>query len=157
MDLDTRTRRLPTLSTVWGTAAWTTLLVLTALNGLVVGYGVIWFQLMGSQPDRSDYLVSAGGYGAAGVALVMGAAALIAYDGPRIVTAIAGPIGFLYVLLAVSSFREAATAEDIGFASGTVWDGVGAVWLMPWTWPLLVLGVAAGVTSVRRTLIRARG
>ncbi len=55
---------------------WWVLIVGVALNGVVVGYGAIWFQLFGETPDRSDYLVSAGGYAAAAGVLVLAAVGL---------------------------------------------------------------------------------
>ena len=40
---------------------WWVVIIGVALNGVVVGYGAIWFQLFGETADRSDYLVLAGG------------------------------------------------------------------------------------------------
>ena len=49
---------------------WVLAVVATTVNGFVVGYGAVWFQLFGEQADRGDYLTSAGGY--------LGAAAVLA-------------------------------------------------------------------------------
>ena len=50
---------------------WVLAVVTTMLNGFVVGYGAVWFQLFGEQADRGDYLTSAGGYLGAAVVLAL--------------------------------------------------------------------------------------
>ena len=68
---------------VWVTACWVGAVAATALNGVVVGYGVVWFQLFGETADAEDYLVSAGGYGAAAVVLVLAVPGILTHRGPR--------------------------------------------------------------------------
>ena len=52
-------------------------MVTTMLNGFVVGYGAVWFQLFGEQADRGDYLTSAGGYLGAAVVLALTPVAML--------------------------------------------------------------------------------
>ena len=68
---------------VWVTVCWVGAVTATALNGVVVGYGAVWFQLFGETADAEDYLVSAGGYGAAAVVLVLAVPGILTHRGPR--------------------------------------------------------------------------
>jgi hypothetical protein len=54
----------------------------------------------------------------------------------------------VYALLALRSVQLAAVAEPDDY--GSTLDGVGGVIGMPWTWPLVVLGVLGPIRSVRR-------
>ena len=67
----------------WITTAWVAAVLATALNGVVVGYGAVWFQLFGESADAEDYLVSAGGYGAAAVVLLLAVPAILTHRAPR--------------------------------------------------------------------------
>jgi hypothetical protein len=137
------------------TVAWLLAVGATLLNGLVVGYGAIWFQLFGDSPDREDYQVSAGGYAAAAVVLALAVPALLTHRGPRRVAPVACVAAVLLGLLALTSAVRAAGHEQEGAAVSTVWDGVGGVVWAPWTWVLVVLGLHGllllGAGRVRRT------
>jgi hypothetical protein len=115
-------------------------LLTTFLNGLVVGYGVLWFQLFGDRPDRDDYLMSFGGYAAATLVLVVGLASLV-----RLRTAgwAVGLVGVLAGVLALLALNSLATGLGMTDDSGVYqhwWDGAGGVLLLPWAWVPLVLG-----------------
>ncbi len=130
-----RTRRL------WTTVAWVFAVTATALNGIAVGYGAVWFQLFGETADAEDYRVSAGGYGAAAVVLALAVPAVLAHRAPRWLAWLAGSSAVVFGLLAAMSAAESTTAEqDPSPVSGT-WDGVGGVLWAPWTWALVALGV----------------
>lgn len=118
---------------------------LTIATGFVVGYGAIWLQFFGDSPDREDYQVSSGGYAAAAVVLAFAVAALLGHRGPRWVTASALLFAALYALLAATSARDATRSADPGPGISNAFDGVGGVLAMPWTWPLVVLGVTGAV------------
>lgn len=126
---------------VLATVGWVTAIVATALNGVVVGYGVVWFQLFGDSPDAEDYLVSAGGYGAAAVVLLLAVPGIVARHGPRWLAWTAGTSAVLLGLLAVGSLAASRQAEQSSSPLSTAWDGIGAVMWGPWTWVLVVLGV----------------
>jgi hypothetical protein len=119
---------------------WWVLIVGTALNGLVVGYGAIWFQLFGERADRGDYLVSAGGYAAAAAVLVLAAVGVAGLRGPVWAGRASASLAVVLAVLAARSAGIAAgMPEDHGF-NGPL-DGAGGVLALPWTWPLLVAGV----------------
>lgn len=113
--------------------------ILTAVNGVVVGYGALWFQFFGALPDRADYLVSMGGYATAAllVALatvsnsLLGGAIWFGYAGPA--TAAALGIG------ALVSWSHVRIMEDRVPGISGVWDGVGGVAALPWSWAIVVL------------------
>ena len=123
--------------------------VATAISGVVVGYGVLWFQLFGETPDAEDYLVSAGGYGAAAAVLALGAPALLAHGAPRWSAIASGWAALALGLLAVTSAVSVSGAERSGATIDTAWDGIGGVLWAPWTWLLVVLGVRALVHGLR--------
>ena len=125
--------------------AWVGAVVATALNGVVVGYGVLWLQFFGDTPDAEDYAVSAGGYGAAAGVLALSVAAVLAHRGPRWLVWAAGVSALLLGLLALGSAASGAGAEQDDRPIDTVWDGVGGVLWAPWTWVLVVLGLRAVV------------
>ena len=137
------------------TVAWLLAVGATLLNGLVVGYGAIWFQLFGDSPDREDYQVSAGGYAAAAVVLALAVPALLTHRGPRRVAPVVGTAAAVLALLALTSAVRAAGDEPAGAVVSTVWDGVGGVVWGPWTWVLVALGLHGllllGAGRVRRT------
>lgn len=122
---------------------WWALIVGTALNGLVVGYGAIWFQLFGERADRSDYLVSAGGYGAAAGVLVFAAVGVAGLGGPVWAGRVSASLAVALAVLAVRSAGIAAGLPDDHDSNGPL-DGAGGVLALPWTWPLLVAGIRGG-------------
>lgn len=124
----------------WTRSAWVGAVVATALNGVVVGYGVLWLQFFGETPDAEDYTVSAGGYGAAAAVLALAVPALLTFHGPRWLAFPAGGSAVLLGLLALGSAAAAAGAVRDDRPIDTVWDGVGGVLWAPWTWVLVVLG-----------------
>lgn len=113
--------------------------VLAALNGVVVGYGALWFQLFGESPDRDDYLVSMGGYAAAALLVAVatvsnflrGWPAWFGYAGT--VASVALGLG------ALVSWSRVRIMEDRGPGISGVWDGVGGVVALPWSWAIVVL------------------
>ncbi|WP_162794541.1 hypothetical protein [Nocardioides houyundeii] len=112
----------------------------TLLNGLVVGYGSLWFLIGGSTPDAGDYALSTGGYAAAALVLALAVPALLGHGGSGWLIAIATVCAPLLTVLALTSavswFRTPTP-----HAYWTFWDGVGAVLWGPWTWLLLAVGV----------------
>jgi hypothetical protein len=130
--------------------------VLTVPTGFVVGYGPIWLQFFGSSPDAEDYQVSAGGYVAAAVVLLLGVVAALAHRGPRWVAVVGGGFGLVYLLLALGSWRSAVRASDPGPGIDTALDGAGGVLAMPWTWPVVVLAAAGCLRLARRSQSRSR-
>ena len=135
---------------IWTNVVLAVCVVMTALTGFVVGYGVVWFQI-GGAPDAEDYLISAGGYAAAAALLAVALPALVAFRGPRWLVFGSSWISAMYVVLAVRSALLAAGAEDPGPGINTALDGIGGVGLMPWAWAwaLLALGTAGTWRLVR--------
>lgn len=136
---------------IWGHIAWTAAVWFTILNGFVVGYGSVWFQLFGDTADAEDYHVSLGGYAAAAAVLTFAVPAIAGYRGPRWLTWPAVGFATLYAILA---FRSALLAGEhpVRFPTShasTYWDGVGGVVWAPWTWVLVILGVAGTVRLLR--------
>jgi hypothetical protein len=125
----------------WVTAGWVGAVVATALNGVLVGYGAIWFQLFGDTADAEDYRVSAGGYGAAAVVLVLAVPAILTHRAPRWLVWPAAVSAAVLGLLAVNSAAASAHAEPVSSPMNTAWDGIGGVLWAPWTWALIALGV----------------
>lgn len=117
-------------------------LLATFLNGIVVGYGVLWFQLFGEQPDREDYLVSFGGYAAAALVMLVGMAALRRLGAAEWVRALVVVLAVLLALLAVGSLTTGLSMEESSPMQHW-WDGAGGVVLLPWAWLPLALGALA--------------
>jgi hypothetical protein len=126
---------------IWVGVCWVAAVAATALNGVLVGYGVVWFQLFGEAADAEDYLVSAGGYGAAAVVLVLAVPGILTHRGPRWLAWAAAASAAVLGLLAVGSLAAATHAEQSASPISTGWDGIGAVMWGPWTWVLVALGI----------------
>jgi hypothetical protein len=139
---------------IWANVALCVCVVLTILTGLVVGYGVVWFQIGGSTPDAADYQLSAGGYAAAAALLAVALPALVAYRSARWLVLGASWFAALYLVLAVRSTVLAAEVDDPGPGINTTLDGVGGVVGMPWSWVLVVLGLSGLVRLARRPATR---
>ena len=122
-------------------AGWVGAVVATILNGIVVGYGAIWLQFFGETADAEDYRVSAGGYGAAAVVLVLAVSAILTHRAPRWLVWPTGVAAVVLALLAVNSISASVHAEPVLSPMNTVWDGVGGVLWAPWTWALVALGI----------------
>ncbi len=140
----------------WATAGWQFAVVATAVNGLLVGYGAIWFQLFGETADAEDYRVSAGGYGAAAVVLLLAVPAVLTHRGPRWLVWPSAVSAAVLGLLALSSAAASADAEPVPSPTNTAWDGVGGVLWAPWTWALIALGVHGLYKAVRGASAGAR-
>ncbi len=125
----------------WVAVGWVGAVLATAVNGILVGYGAVWFQLMGTTADAEDYRVSAGGYAAAAVVLVLAVPAILTHRAPRWLVWPAGASAVVLGLLAAGSAAASAQAEQVHQPTDTAWDGVGGVVWAPWTWALVVLGV----------------
>jgi hypothetical protein len=134
----------------WVSAAWVAAVAATALNGVVVGYGAVWFQLFGDSADAEDYAVSAGGYGAAAVVLALAVPAILTHDAPRWLAWPAGVAAALLGVFALGSVTAIAEAEAVPAPTDTAWDGVGGVLWGPWTWALVGLGIQGLARLVRR-------
>jgi hypothetical protein len=139
---------------IWANVALCVCVILTILTGLVVGYGVVWFQIGGSAPGAEDYRMSAGGYAAAAALLAVSLPALVAYRSARWLVLGASWFAALYLVLAVRSTVLAREVDDRGPGVDTMLDGVGGVVGMPWSWVLVVLGLTGLVRLARRPAIR---
>ncbi len=91
------------------TIAWLGAVAATALNGVVIGYGAIWFQLFGDSTDAGDYRLSAGGYGAAAVVLALAVPAMLSHGGPRWLVL---PTAVLSAVLGALAFGSAVRSVD---------------------------------------------
>jgi hypothetical protein len=120
---------------------WVGAVAATVLNGVVVGYGAVWFQLFGDTADAEDYAVSAGGYAAAAVVLALAVPAILAHRGPRWLLWPTGAAAVVLGLLAVRSAAISAQTTSGASPMNTAWDGIGGVLWAPWTWALVALGV----------------
>jgi hypothetical protein len=126
---------------VWVTVCWIGAVTATALNGVIVGYGAVWFQFFGETADAEDYRVSAGGYGAAAVVLVLAVPAILTHRGPRWLAWAAGVSAAILGLLAANSVAASTQEEQVSSPISTAWDGIGGVVWAPWTWALVALGI----------------
>ncbi|GAA2124130.1 hypothetical protein GCM10009843_20500 [Nocardioides bigeumensis] len=117
--------------------------IATILNGLVVGWVSVWFQLFGDTADRDDYLVSTGGYAAGAVAGLLGLLALRRLEVTSWVFWLCAVGAGCLVPLALSSLSSAGSADDRGAGIDTWVDGAGGVLALPWTWVVVVLGLLA--------------
>lgn len=130
----------PTAVRRWIAAAWFAGILATVLNGLVVGYGIVWFQLFGEQADAEDYLISACAYGAATVVLALTVVGILGHGAPHWLAWVAGASSVVLGVLAADSASAMAAAP--GFLPAHAWwDGIGSVLWAPWTWALLLLGL----------------
>ena len=125
----------------WVAAGWVGAVVATTLNGILVGYGAIWLQFFGETADAEDYLVSAGGYGAAAGVLVLAVSAILTHRAPRWLVWPTGVAAAVLALLAVNSIAASVHAEPVPSPMNTAWDGIGGVLWAPWTWALVALGI----------------
>lgn len=121
--------------------AWTGAVLATVLNGVVVGYGAVWFQLFGDSADAEDYAVSAGGYGAAAGVLAFAVVAILTHGGPRWLVWPTGTCAVVLGLLAGRSGADAASADGHPADVNTAWDGIGGVLWAPWAWMLVALAL----------------
>ena len=144
----------------WVTLAWVGAVIVTALNGVLVGYGAIWLQFFGDSPDAGDYLVSAGGYGAAAGLLALAVPAMLTHDGPRWLPWPTVALSCVLALMATTSAVRATQEEPSSSAANTVWEGIGGVVWGPWTWALVLLGlhgahrIVAGSGALGRAPVR---
>lgn len=122
-------------------AGWVGAFLATTLNGILVGYGAIWLQLFGETADAEDYRVSAGGYGAAVVVLMLAVPAILTHQAPRCLVWPVGVAAVVLALLAANSIAASVQAEPVSAPMNTVWDGIGGVLWAPWTWALIALGI----------------
>ena len=136
----------------WANVLFASCIALTVLTGVVVGYGVLWFQIGGSSPSVEDYQISAGGYGAAAFVLLVVVPGVLGFARPRVLAVACLVSAAVFALLAARSAALSTKVDDRGLASNSPWDGVGGVLLMPWSLVLVVLGVvgAARLVTVRR-------
>jgi hypothetical protein len=125
----------------WMAVGWVGAVAATVLNGVVVGYGAVWFQLFGDTADAEDYAVSAGGSAAAAVVLALAVPAILAHRGPRWLVWPTGAAAVVLGLLAVRSAAVSAQTTSGASPMNTAWDGIGGVLWAPWTWALVALGV----------------
>jgi hypothetical protein len=130
------------------TIGWVLAVLSTAITGLVVGYGALWFQF-GFGPVVEDYQVSAGGYGAAAALLLVSVPALLVAR-RRIPAAATTSVAALYVGLSWNSWLAQFDAVHHGLVSNDAWDGIGGVLLSPTTWPLLFLALRAPYRRLRQ-------
>ncbi len=139
---------------------WSLALLATALNGGVVGYGVLWLRLFGEQPDAAEYRLSAAAYLTAAAVLVVSVPALLASRAPRWLVPTAVVVAVLLGLLGVTSAVTSLDAEPKPLGRDDPWgdvlDGAGGVLWAPWTWVLLALGGLALARAGRRRLSGAR-
>ena len=133
----------------WVVAGLVFAVIATGLNGVVVGYGAIWFQLFGDTADAEDYLVSAGGYGAAALVLVLAVPAILHHRAPAWLLWPTVASAVVLGMLAVGSAAASARAEPASLPLNTAWDGIGGVLWAPWTWALIGLGLHGLVRMVR--------
>lgn len=122
----------------WFTAN-VTAATLTALNGIAVGYGALWFQLFGESPDRDDYLVSMGGYAAAALLLAVATVSNLLRRWPVWFAYSGGIASAALGLGALVSWSHLRIVKDPGPGISGVWDGVGGVIALPWSWAIVVL------------------
>jgi hypothetical protein len=120
---------------------------------LLAGWFVVWFQLLGDQPDRGDYAVASGLY--AGGVVWLSIASLGAWlgDAPRWLTWWCWGGTALFAVLWLSTAQSARTTENdsASFATDTFAGGLQATVLsMPWNWLVLVALVLAVALRDRR-------
>lgn len=125
----------------WLAAGWMFAVLATTVNGVVVGYGALWFQFFGDTADAEDYAVSAGGYAAAAFVLALAVPAILTHRAAPWLAWFAGSSAAILGLLAVGSILNRADAEPVSSPANTAWDGIGGVIWAPWTWVLVVLGL----------------
>ncbi len=129
-------------------------IVLTALSGVAIGW---WAKLaIAAYPSAQQQSQAAGAYGAAALVLMLGAAALVDYGTTRWQTWMA------LTAAAVMLWLTASAAPSIGHASPSRFDDGswvdGALWVLacPWTWPLIVVGMAVVSRRSLRSLLNHR-
>lgn len=126
---------------IWVAVGWVSAVAATVLNGVVVGYGAVWFQLFGDTADAEDYAISAGGYGAAAVVLAVAVPAILTHRGPRWLVWPTAVSAVVLGLLAARSAEASVRAGQSPSPMNTAWDGIGGVLWAPWTWALVALAV----------------
>ena len=107
---------------------------------------VTWFDPI----DVDDHLVSAGGYTASAVVLLLAATSLEAFRGPGMARRLALLFAALYTFLALRAgivLNDFDTTLTTG--GGYLWDGVLGVLATPTTWLFLVTGVLGWTRIVR--------
>ena len=133
----------------WIAAGWAAAVVATILNGLVVGWFAVYFQLFGESADAEDHRVAAGGYGAAAGVLLLAVVGLLTHRLPRWLAGVALAAAAGLGVLARGALETARHAEPDPLPINTVWDGIGGVLWTPWSWALIGLALH-GLYAVAR-------
>jgi hypothetical protein len=130
-------------------AALAVAVVLAWFNGILVRTVTVDVQFFGGTADRSDYRVAAGAGLMTAVLLVLALVALRVLSAPawlQYLTAIGIATQLAFGTTAWWSSRE---VDDSVVVVKSAWDGVKDVLVLPGSWPLLLMLVAAVVVAVR--------
>jgi hypothetical protein len=117
-------------------------------NGVAVRWFAAEFQLFGETADRGDFLVGAGACAATAALLFVALLAIFVFRPPwwlMVTTAIG--VG-TQLAFAITSYRHAQELTS-DLADDTFMDGVKAAFVVPGSWPLLLVLVVAIVVAVR--------
>jgi hypothetical protein len=134
---------------VLGAAGLAVAVLAAWLNGILVRWFAAEFQVFGESADRGDYLVGAGACAATAGLLFLMLLALYALTPPRWLQ-VATAIGVgTQLAFSITTYRHAQELTP-DLADDTFLDGVRAAFLMPGSWPLLLVLVVAVVVTVRR-------
>ncbi len=118
------------------------------LNGFVIRYFAVDFQLMGSQPSRGDYLAAAGGAATLAVLIAAAALPLAILRAPVSLWVFGLAAAGTQVAVAIDAYSSSQEAGDDSTFSTWI-DGVFAAFWVPLSWPLLLMLVVAAMGTLR--------
>ena len=119
------------------------------LNGILVRTVTVDVQFLGETADRSDYRVAAGAGVMTAALLVLGLVALVSLGAPAWLGYLTGAGVATQLGLGVTAWWSSRGADDSVVATRSAWDGVKDVFVLPGSWPLLLLLLVAVVVALR--------
>jgi hypothetical protein len=144
VELSTRAR--PRVLTV---AALAVAVVVAWLNGILVRTLTADVPVFGTTAERSDYRVAAGAGLMTAVLLALALVAAHHLRAPAWVSYLTAAGVATQLALGITAWWSSRAGDDLVPLTKSVWDGVAGVFVLPGSWPLLVVMVVAAVGALR--------
>lgn len=112
-------------------------------NGLLVRALAVDLQLFGETADRSDYRVAAGGALTTALLLVLALVVVVLGRGPTWLAYLTGFALATQLALGLTAWSDSRAVDESVVLTKSMSDGAADALLIPGSWPLLVVLVAA--------------